>query len=481
MTGSAEPHLTPVAASARLDRLPTLTRAHRIWVVLLCAAFLFELADLNTFAYVAPALQKHWGISVSSVGTVTSAGFLGMFIGALIGGRMADLLGRRWALIGATAFYSLFSLISAASPNIVVLGVFRVLTGVGLEAMTVIGLLFIAEMFPARQRGRYQSLVLGIGLIGIPVMSWFARGVVPLGGNTWRWVFVLGAVGLIAAIAMFRWLPESVRWLEAHHRIEQANALVTPLEAEVRDRTGAALPTVTIQTSSEYPGRIRELFTGRYRNRTLILSLAWIFGILGFYGFNSWVPTLLVQNGYPIVESLTYTAILSIGAVPGALLAWPMIDRWERKHTIIVIELITAAFVLVYGFVANVPVILVAGFCTTMLLQTQTAFLYTYTPEVFPTRLRGAGTGFTNGLGRLAGVAGGVLVAAVFAAWGYTSVFIYVAAAMTLAGLVIVLFGPHTSQRSLETITETSTPTGPGQPAPGPQPDPAGEAASETS
>ncbi|WP_211176759.1 MFS transporter [Pseudonocardia acidicola] len=417
--------------------------------------FLFELADLNTFAYVAPALKQHWGASVGSIGTVTAAAFLGMFVGALIGGRLADVLGRKWALTGSAICYSLFSLLSALSPNMATLGVLRVLTGVGLEAMTVVGLIYVAEMFPARMRGRYQALILGVGLIGIPMMSWFARFVVPTGADGWRWVFVLGAVGILAAAAMIRLLPESARWLDAHGHSESAAALVASLEAEARELTGEELPPVGDPPVAENPGRLRELIRGRYRSRTLLLSLAWIFGILGFYGFNAWVPTLLVEKGYDMVASLTYTAILSIGAVPGALLAWPLIDRWERKHTLLGIELVVVCLVLVYGFVASVPVILIAGFCITLLLQMQTAFLYTYTPEVFPTRLRGVGTGFTNGLGRLAGAGGGVLVAAIFQAWGYVSVFVYVAACMGLVGLLIAVFGVRTTGRSLETITRT--------------------------
>lgn len=441
-------------ASARLDRIPLATRTHRVWAVLLCAVFLFELADLNTFAYVAPALRLHWGVDVGGIGLVTSAAFGGMFVGALVGGRIADRFGRKWVLIGSAATYSLFSLASAFSPDMVTLGVLRVLTGVGLEAMTVVGLIYVAEMFPAARRGRYQALILGVGLLGIPVMSWFARFVVPLGVDGWRWVFVLGAVGIVAAAAMTRLLPESVRWLDAHGREDDAARVVAGLEREAREAVGDELPPpVVAPPATSEPARLRELFAGSLRSRTLLLTLVWIFGILGFYGFNAWVPTLLATKGYNVVESLTYTAVLSIGAVPGALLAWPIIDRWERKYTILLIEIAVAALVIVYGFVANVPVILVTGFLVTLLLQMQTAFLYTYTPEVFPTRLRGVGTGFTNGVGRLAGAGGGVLVAAVYQGWGYASVFVYVAVCMLLVGGLLAVFGVRTTGRPLETIT----------------------------
>jgi putative MFS transporter len=445
------------SASARLDRIPLATRSHRIWAGLLSAVFLFELADLNTFAYVAPALRAHWGVSVNEIGLITSAAFGGMFIGALIGGRIADRLGRKWTLIGSAAAYSLFSLASAFSPNLATLGVLRVLTGVGLEAMTVVGLIYVSEMFPAARRGRYQALILGIGLLGIPIMSWFARFVVPIGSSGWRWVFVLGAVGIVAAVAMIRLLPESVRWLDAHGREHEAERVVAELEREARAVVGAELPPPQAPPAAPEPARLRELFTGDLRSRTLLLTLVWIFGILGFYGFNAWVPTLLAAKGYNVVESLTYTAVLSIGAVPGALLAWPIIDRWERKYTILVIELAVAVLVIVYGFVGNVPVILTTGFLVTLLLQMQTAFLYTYTPEVFPTRLRGVGTGFTNGIGRLAGAGGGLLVAAVYQGWGYTSVFVYVAVCMVLVGLLLAVFGVRTTGRALEAITRKGT------------------------
>lgn len=442
-------------ASARLDRIPLATRSHRVWAALLCAVFLFELADLNTFAYVAPALREHWRVDVGGIGLVTSAAFVGMFVGALVGGRITDRFGRKRILIGSSVAYSLFSLASAFAPDLATLGVLRVLTGVGLEAMTVVGLIYVAEMFPAGRRGRYQSLILAVGLIGIPVMSWFARLVVPLGENGWRWVFVLGAVGVVAAVGMVRLLPESVRWLEAHGRSDEAERIVDGLEREARAAVGD-LPEVQPLPQAPEPARLRELFTGRLRSRTLLLAMVWIFGILGFYGFNAWVPTLLAAKGYDIVESLTYTAVLSIGAVPGALLAWPIIDRWERKYAILVIEAVVALFVIVYGFVSSLPVVLVSGFLVTLLLQMQTAFLYTYTPEVFPTRLRGVGTGFTNGIGRLAGVGGGVLVAAIYQSWGYTSVFVYVAVCMLLVGGLIALFGVRTTGVRLEAISRTA-------------------------
>jgi putative MFS transporter len=343
--------------------------------------------------------------------------------------------------------------VTAAATNVAMLLVFRFFTGVGMEAMTVVGLTYVSEMFPRAFRGRYQSLILAIGLIGIPAMSWFAWAVVPLGQDGWRWVFVLGSGGLIAASLMIKYLPESIRWQEGQGQGAKAEALLADLEAEAEAKTGEPLPEPEPEAITA-PGRFLELFGRTYARRTIVLSAAWIFGILGFYGFNGWIPTLLVEHGYQLTQSLTYTAIISIGAVPGGLFAWPFTDRWQRKYALLVFCTLIAALILVYGFVPNEAVVLIVGFLASFLLQTETAFIYSYTPEIFPTRLRGAGAGFTVGLGRLAGFAGGYLVASIFSGFGYAAVFIYVAIAMAGEGLILGVFGERTSRRALETIAE---------------------------
>jgi putative MFS transporter len=442
---------------ARMNRLPVATRQHKRWIWLLCAVFGFELADLNTFGFAAPGLIKYWHMSVGTVGNITSAAFLGMFVGALIGGKTADHIGRRRALIGSAVLYSVFSLVTAAAANVPMLLVFRFLTGMGMEAMTVIGLTYVSEMYPRAFRGRYQSLILGVGLIGIPAMSWFARGVVPLGADGWRWVFVLGAGGLVAAAFMVKYLPESIRWQEGKGQGAKAEALLAALEAEAEAKTGQPLPEPEPEAITT-PGRYKELFGRTYARRTVVLSAAWIFGILGFYGFNGWIPTLLLEHGYQLTQSLTYTAIISIGAVPGGLFAWPFTDRWQRKYALLGCCSLIAVLILIYGFVPNQGVVLVVGFFVSFFLQTETAFIYTYTPEIFPTRLRGAGAGFTDGLGRLAGFAGGYLVASIFSGFGYAAVFIYVAIAMAGEGIILAVFGERTSRQALEAIAEETIP-----------------------
>ncbi|MET0190373.1 MAG: MFS transporter [Pseudonocardia sediminis] len=450
---SSGTHVAGQDLAARLDRIPVVTPVHRRWVGLLGFLFVFDLVDLNSFAYAAPALRTEWGLSIAGVGAITSAGFVGMFVGAIVGGRLSDRLGRRPVLVGAVFLYSLFSLLSAFAPDAVTLGVLRVLTGLGLQAMTGVLLVWVSEMFPRALRGRYQALLLAIGLAGVPIAAWVARAVVPLGEGAWRWIFVVGALGAVGGVVALRVLPESVRWCAAHGRAPdpRQEQLVARMEEQASRITGAPLPE-PVPDRPVVPGRLSELLRGATGRRTLVASVSCVFLILSFYGFSSWVPTLLVERGYTTAESLTFSSVLAIAAVPGALLAMPVADRFERRSVLLVVQSVVAVFLLLFGLVDHPVAIVVFGFAAAMFMQTGVAVLYTYIAEVFPLHLRGLGSGVANGSGRLAGVLGGLLVAALYSGAGLVAVYVYLAIAALLLGVVMRIWGERTTNRRLEEI-----------------------------
>src|ERR1700735_1773471 len=279
------------SVSARLDRLP-MTSAHRTAFIALAFAYFFELGDLNTFAYAAPAVIKQWGISVDTVALITSASFGGMFTGAVFGGVIADRIGRKRGLIYSMLLYAGFSLINALAWNVLSLSAARFITGIGLSSMTVIANTYISEFFPALRRGRYMGLVMPIGLLGIPATAWVSRFVVPMAPWGWRLIFVWGGLGILSLVYASR-IPESPRWLRSHNRIAEANPESDALE-RIAVAEGAVLPELESvieppqQGRAGYSGLMRE----RYFYRTISLGVASILGTVGFYGFFSWVPTL---------------------------------------------------------------------------------------------------------------------------------------------------------------------------------------------
>jgi putative MFS transporter len=435
--------------AARLDRLP-LSSFHRRVLYALAFGFFFELADLNTFAYAAPGLREYMHLRVAEIGYITSGSFLGMFVGAAGAGWLADRLGRRRTLIMSVLWYSLCSLLNAFAWDTTTLLAARLVTGAGLGAMTVVAITYLSETMPRTHRGRMQGAVLAIGLIGIPVMAFVARAVVPTGPNGWRWVFCFGALGVFAVAWLLR-LPESPRWLLNVGQEERAVDTMAAIEHEVRGASGPLPEVETIEDVSP-PTRVsgRMLLQPPLRRRTVMLLAAWIFQTLGFYGFVSWVPTLLAEHGFSLATSLTFSALTTIGAVPGALLAWPISDRFHRKAPAVIVAVLIAACGISYGLSFNAVAIVAFGFAVSFLIQTFAALLYAYTPELYPTSVRNTGSGLAYGVGRLANIFGPLLVAAIYSHAGYVWVFVYIGACWLAVAAAIAIFGPRSGQSSLE-------------------------------
>jgi putative MFS transporter len=433
--------------AARLDRLP-ITSVHRqiMWIVGI--VFFFELGDLNTFAFAAPAVMKAWNLSVSTISHIVAWTFFGMFLGAVTGGWFSDQLGRKKALLLMTAWYSGFSLLNAAVEGTRGLSATRLLTGLGLSAMTVIGMTYVSEIFPAQRRGAYQGWIMTIGLVGIPMTAYVARYTVPLASWGWRLIFVWGALGLVV-LFFSNHLEESPRWYENHGKLAEATAVLERMEACARAEFGD-LPAAPETLEPPAPrGKYSDLLAPAYLPRTLMLVTVWIAQTLGFYGFTAWVPTLLVAHGFSLVHSLAWSSAMTIGAVPGALIAALISDRWERKWSITMVALLIAFCGLMYGLTFQIAAIVIFGFLVAMFIQTFAPLLYAYTPECYPTHIRNSGSGLGYGLGRLANVLGPLIVAFLFEHYGYLSVFVYVASMWLLVAVILSAFGPSTKGRAL--------------------------------
>jgi putative MFS transporter len=424
---------------ARLNRLPV-TSFHRQLTWLLGLVFFFDMADINTFSFAAPAILKAWHLSISTVAVLTSATFAGMFVGSTMGGWFSDRVGRKKALIITTLWYAGFSLLNAFVWEPVGLFVTRMLTGVGISAMTVVGITYISELYPARVRGTYQGWVMAIGLCGVPVTAYVARFCVPAAAWGWRLVFVWGSLGII--LPFFSGvLEESPRWHENHGRFADADAVLDRIESRTRSESGPLPPISDAVAAAPRRGKYAELLAPSYAPRTIMLIIAWICFTLGFYGFTSWVPTLLVAHGFSLVHSLTWSSAMSLATVPGAGLAALISDRWDRKWLIILVALLIAACGLIYGLTFEISTIVIFGFLVEMFLHTFAPLLYTYTAESFPTEIRNSGMGLTYGTGRLANVFGPLIVAFLFNHYGYASVFVYIAMSWALLALTIGSFG----------------------------------------
>lgn len=431
-------------AQHRIDRLP-LTSVHRSIMVVVAVVYFFEFADINTFAATAPEIRRVWGLSVPQVAYITSISFVGMFIGSLVGGWLADVLGRKRALLTTTVWFSLFSLATVSAWNGTSMGALRFLTSVGLSAMTVVAVIYVNEVFPARFRGKYLAYAMVIGICGTPVTTFLASFVVPLSDSSWRLVYVWGALGALVLLG-FRRLVESPTWLESKGRFDDADRTLSSLETRIA-ATGAVLPEPLAQAPLKAVPKkttLSALMQRRYVIPLIVLCVLWITQTIGFFGYSSWAPTLLADQGFSVGKSIFYVALTTVGAPLGSLLAALVTDRFERKWLLVICGVLIGVSGLLYGLTFQPVLIVVFGFLVNMFERAYTSLAYAYSPELFDTRTRSLGTGITYGVGRLSNAVGPLVIAAIYGASGYATVFLFIAGTWFLGAVVVALLGRRT-------------------------------------
>ncbi|MFI8510205.1 MFS transporter [Streptomyces sp. NPDC085460] len=472
---TAAPPSHAAALGHRLDRLP-LSSFHRRLVIALAGMILFEWVETYSFAFVVPALRDQWGLSLSTVALVAGIGQLGAFAGGILGGYLADRVGRRRTMLACVTLYCAATVGCVLVQNPWQLITARTLAHFGAQGMAVVAIVVLTEFVPAAARGRLQTYKVAVGSLGIPIAAWAGYFFVPQWTWGWRLVFALGLFGVVFAWLIRRWVPESPRWLAARgdvakadeivRSIERQCGVVTPPDTDAGTGTAAAAAAAADMDAATAPPalpasgrpRLAELWTGGNRRNFLVVATMWVTGLLAYSAYNTWTPTLLSETGLDLDDTLLLSAVLATAAPLGALVSVPLIDRWDRRRTQLVLGSLAAATLIVFGLVRDTAAVLVLGCLVTLLFQMTMPFLQVYSAEVFPTRVRALGSGSANALSRVFNFGAPLLVAAIYENAGYTAVFVLLAALSATGGLVATLFGPRTTGVSLE---DTTAPTRP--------------------
>src|ERR1700693_4332755 len=260
--------------AARMERLP-LSPWHNKMRLIVGSTNFSDAFDALSIAFVLPVLVPLWHITPSLIGAMISIGYLGQVVGGLSSGWLADKFGRVPVMVGNIILFSLMSFACILAQSYATLFALRFVQGIGLGGEVPIANTYVSEFAKSKGRGRFvlmQQLMFPIGLTTVGLVGVF---VVPLLG--WQWLFVLGGLPVLLALPMIRVLPESPRWLASRGRDDEADRVLTRIEALVSANGPVALPPIPtgVPPAVAAVGRFRDLFAGIYRQRTYSLWVLW--------------------------------------------------------------------------------------------------------------------------------------------------------------------------------------------------------------
>jgi putative MFS transporter len=443
----------------RIERLPFGRFQWRLlWMGGL--GYTFDAMDGALIAFILPAVTVLWGLTSAQTGVLGSSAMIGYLFGAFFAGALGDLIGRRTVMMYGLAIYCAATLIAAFAPSWQVMFWWRVVASVGTGAEAAIIAPFLAEFVQKKHRGRFVGSLSGFFSFGFVFAALLGYFVIPASGDGWRIVQVISALPIVMLLWWRRSLPESPRWLIERGRSAQARVEVERIEAELT-RGGLALPPVAsvelpavgVRRGGSFAGNLAALWSRPVRRTTLMLWILWIAITFSYYGFFTWIPSLLVKQGMTTTKSFGYSIIIYLAQIPGYYSAAFLSEKLDRKWTIVVYMILGGVAAYFMSSAGSGPAITAAGVPLSFFMNGTYAGIYAYTPELYPTAFRTTGMGTASAFGRLGGLSAPIVVGYAYPRIGFGGVFLITTIVLVAGALAVAVLGIATAGKSLEQIT----------------------------
>lgn len=379
--------------------------------------WLFDAMDVGMLSFVMVALQKDWGLSTQEMGWIGSINSIGMAVGALIFGILSDKIGRKSVFIITLLLFSIGSGLTALTTTLAMFLVLRFLIGMGLGGELPVASTLVSESVEAHERGKIVVLLENFWAGGWLIAALISYFVIPKYG--WEVAMVLSAIPALYALYL-RWnLPDSPRF----QKVEKRPSVIE---------------------------NIKSVWSGEYRKATIMLWILWFCVVFSYYGMFLWLPSVMVLKGFSLIKSFQYVLIMTLAQLPGYFTAAWFIERLGRKFVLVTYLIGTACSAYLFGVADSLTVLIVAGMLLSFFNLGAWGALYAYTPEQYPTVIRGTGAGMAAAFGRIGGILGPLLVGYLVASEASLSLIFTIFCGSILIGVfAVIILGQETKQREL--------------------------------
>ncbi|MCX8045564.1 MAG: MFS transporter [Anoxybacillus gonensis] len=392
------------------------SRNKLLWIAGL--GWLFDAMDVGMLSFIIAALQKEWNLTAEQMGWIGSINSIGMAVGALVFGLLADRIGRKQVFIITLLLFSIGSGLSALATTLTVFLILRFFIGMGLGGELPVASTLVSESVAAHERGKVVVLLESFWAGGWLLAALISFFVIPAYG--WQMALILGAVPALYAIYLRINLPDSKKFMAT--KMERRSVWQN----------------------------IADVWAKPYAKQTTMLWILWFSVVFSYYGMFLWLPSVMVMKGFSLIKSFEYVLIMTLAQLPGYFsVAW-LIERIGRKAVLIIYLTGTALSAYFFGNADSAAALMTFGALLSFFNLGAWGALYAYTPEQYPTIIRATGAGMAASFGRIGGILGPLLVGYLVAQKvSITMIFAIFCIAIFIGALAVLFLGKETKQQEL--------------------------------
>jgi MFS transporter, AAHS family, benzoate transport protein len=397
-------------ASFENTKKPSINAGTKLVVLLSWLFMIFEGYDLLVYGTIVPSLleYKQWDITPAQAGRYGSYVVIGMLVGAIVAGILADRFGRKKVLISGATVCAIFMMGSALSPTPELFGLSRFITGIGLGTVMPVVTVLTLEYAPAKSRS-FTTIIMYSGYqLGGVLAALLGMSLIPSMG--WRAMFWVGAIPLLIMVPLaIRYLPESLAYLMAKGRKQEVENITErfkiPLEEIEKEHKEE-----NSKQEKDY-NSITSLLSKSNRKSTILFWLASFCGLFMIFGLGTWLPTIMMKSGYSIGSALSFLLVLNLGTVIGSFLTAAASDRWGHRFacTISFLMAFVAFILLSFNFPSMLLTYILIAAAGMGSIGTQ-YLINAYVGVYYPATIRTTALGWALGIGRFGGIVGPIAV-----------------------------------------------------------------------
>lgn len=369
-------------------------------------AWLFDAADVALLSFIMPLIKKEWFLNDNQIGLVSSITTVGMMIGALLFGYLADKFGKKNIIIITLLLFSVSNLVLALTTNVEQFMFVRFITGIGLGGELPVATTIIADSFSGHKRSKMLILVDSFWTIGWILASLLAFLFMPIYG--WRFTVIITSVMALYTLVIRRHLPQQTNVKNARLNLKKA---------------------------------LSQIFSPEYLRATICLSLLWFIIMFTYYGMFLWLPSVLIKRGFSVVHSFRYTLVMSFAQLPGYFLAAYLMGKLTRKRVLEIYLVGTIIGAFLFGTAQTTFWVVFSSCLLSFFTLGAWGILIALTPTQYPMEIRGVGIGFTQSIGRIGATIGPYLIGFSLSINLSIAIIFFYFVGSLIVGILILVFG----------------------------------------